>query len=249
MIRRYTYPWQILFGLGGQVCFGGQRSFRADARACLDRLAPPLQVYGAEYIPVCGPALITVNHYFRPGFNVWWAALAIASVMPEEMHWTMTGELTYPGKWYAGLGGAGSRWLLGRLARVYGFTAMPPMPPRPGDVAARGLAVRRVLSYAREHPAALIGLAPEGMDMPGGVLGWPPEGAGRFIALLAGFGFRVTPVGAYEQDGAFCLHFGPAYALYLPAGLAAGEKDRVAAQIIMGAIARLLPLPLRGEFA
>lgn len=249
MHPHYTYPRRTLLGLGRQVLTGGRRSFRADARACLDRLAPPLQVCGAEHIPVCGPALITVNHYFRSGFNVWWVALAIASVMPEEMHWTMTGELTYPGKWYAGLGGVSSRWLLRRLASVYDFTAMPPMPPRPGDVAARGLAVRRVLSYAREHPAAFIGLAPEGMDMPGGVLGWPPEGAGRFIALLAGRGFRVTPVGAYEQDGAFCLHFGPAYALHLPAGLAAGEKDRAAAQIVMGAIARLLPLPLRGEFA
>ncbi len=249
MHPHYTYPWRTMLVLCRQVLTGGRRSFRADARACLDRLAPPLQVYGAEHIPVCGPALITVNHYCRPGFNAWWIALAIASVAPEEMHWTMTGELTFPGKWYAGLGGAGSCWLLGRLARVYGFTAMPPMPPRPGDAAARGLAVRRVLSYAREHPAALIGLAPEGMDMPGGVLGWPPEGAGRFIALLAGMGFCVTPVGAYEQDGAFRLHFGPPYTLRLPTGLSAEEKDRSAAQVVMAAIARLLPLPMRGEFA
>ena len=131
-------PRRTLLGLGRQVLTGGQRSFRADARACLDRLAPPLQVLGVEHIPACGPALVTVNHYRRAGFNAWWIALAIASVAPEEMHWTMTGELTFPGKWYAGLGQPGSRWLLRRISAVYGFTAMPPMPPRPGDVAARG---------------------------------------------------------------------------------------------------------------
>lgn len=248
MHPRHTYPPRTLLGLSRAVLTGGRRSFRADAAACLGRLSPPLQVLGAEHVPARGPALITVNHYTRPGLGVWWCALAIASVAPQEMHWAMTGELTYPGKWYAGPAGAGSRWLLGRLAAVYGFTAMPPMPPRPGDVAARGLAVRRVLRYARDHPAALIGLAPEGMDMPGGVLGWPPEGAGRFIALLAALGFPVIPVGAYEQNGAFCLHFGPAYELRLPAGMSAAARDRQAAQTVMSAIARLLPRQLRGVF-
>lgn len=249
MYPLYIYPWRTVLGLGRQVCFGGRRSFRADARVCLDRLTPPLQVYGAEHIPASGPALITANHYTRAGFGAWWIALAIASVVRAEMHWAITGELTFPGKWYAGVGGAGSRWLLRRISAVYGFTAMPPMPPRPGDVLRRARAVHRVLIYARQHPAAIIGLAPEGMDMPGGVLSWPPEGVGRFIALLADLGFRVSPVAAYEQDGAFCLHFGPAYALRLPAGLAVKHKDRAAAQIVMAAVAPLLPLRLRGEFA
>lgn len=249
MYPRYAYPWRTLLGLGRHVCFGGQRSFRADARACIGRLRPPLRLHGAENIPARGPALVTLNHYCRPGFNAWWNALAIASVVPAEMHWTVTGELTFPGKRYAALGQTGSRWLMRRLSNVYGFTAMPPMPPRPGDVMPRASAVRRVVEHARQHPAAILGLAPEGMDMPGGVPGRPPAGVGRFIALLAGLDFRVTPAGVYEQDDEFCLHFGPAYALRLPAGLPAEEKDRLAAQIVMEAIARLLPLSLRGEFA
>lgn len=249
MYPHYAYPRRILLGLAGQILLGGRRSFRADACACLARLTPPLQVHGAGHIPAHGPALITVNHYHRPGFGAWWIALAIASVVPVEMHWTMTGELTYPGKWYAPMGRVVSRRLLGRAAAIYGFTAMPPMPPRPADVTPRALAVRRVLRYARQHPTAILGLAPEGMDMPHGVLSWPPEGAGRLVSLLAGLGFSITPVGAYEQDGAFCLHFGPAYVLQLPPGLPAPEKDRRATEIVMRAIAALLPLPLRGEFA
>ncbi len=243
-----AYPYRTVLGLAAATLSGGQRSFRADARACIGRLNPPLQVEGQAHVPSSGPALITVNHYWAPGFAAWWIALAIAAVVPTEMHWAITGELTYPGQWYAPLGQAGSRWLLRRLAAVYGFTAMPPMPPRPGDVAARAQAVGRVLRYARAHPAAILGLAPEGMDMPGGVLGWPPAGAGRFIALLAGLGFSITPAAAYEQDGALHLSFGPAYALRLPPGLTAAERDHRAARTVMEAIAELLPAHLRGEF-
>ncbi len=246
---RYAYPRRALLGLGWQVLAGGRRSFAADARACLDCLQPPLQVLGREHIPARGPALIVVNHYHRPGFDAWWIALAITSVVPVEMHWVMTDELTFPGKWYAALGQAGSRWLLGRLARIYGFTAMPPMPPRPGDVTRRALAVRRLVAYARQHPDAVLGLAPEGRDIPNGGLGWPPPGAGRLIALLAELGFPITPVGAYERDGAFWLHFGPAFQLQVPPDLSATEKDRFVARTVMTAIARLLPEPLKGEFA
>lgn len=249
MYPRYSYPWRGVLGLAWQVFFDGRRSFAEDARACLKCLQPPLRLLGQEHVPVGGPALIVVNHYHRPGFDAWWIALAIASVVPVEMHWTMTDELTFPGKRYSALGRAGSRWLLGRLAHIYGFTSMPPMPPRPGDVTRRALAVRRLLTYARDHPAAVLGLAPEGMDMPGGQLSWPPAGAGRLIASLSDLGFPVTPVGAYEQCGAFWLHFGPAFRLQVPAALPAEEKDRFVARTVMTAIARQLPEPLRGEFA
>jgi hypothetical protein len=46
----------------------------------------------------------------------------------------------------------------------------------------------------------------------------------------------------------FCLDFGQAYMLHIPAGLAADEKDQAVAEVAMKAIARQLPLRLRGEF-
>jgi hypothetical protein len=244
----YSYPPSVVLGLADRVFFGGRRSFRRDGQACLRRLDPPLRLLGRENLPACGPALITFNHYYRPGFSAWWMALAIDAVMPEEVHFVMTGELTYPGKWYAPLGMAVSRWLLQRLGRVYGFTTMPPMPPRPRDVAARTRAVRSALAYARSHPAALLGLAPEGGDQPGGRVNWPPSGAGRFVALLAEGRRPILPVGAYEEDGAFCLNVGEAYRLELPAGLSSEGRDRSAARLVMKMIAALLPARLRGEF-
>ncbi len=251
----YTYPPLGVLGLAFNVFFGGHRSFHADGKRCIARLTsqsrcakPPLRVYGAENIPQSGPCLITFNHYYRPGFHAWWLALGIASVVPVEMHWIMTGELTFPSRWYAPLGRPISRWLLKRLSQVYGFTTMPPMPPRPCDVAERAGAVRQALSQIEDHPDIILGLSPEGGDHPGGRLSWPAAGAGRFGLLLASRGLRFVPVGAFEAEGEFCLSFGPAYRLSLPPGLSSEEKDRQAAEIMMQNIARQLPAHLRGEF-
>jgi 1-acyl-sn-glycerol-3-phosphate acyltransferase len=249
MYPDYSYPLRLAPGFAASVLWGTGRSFRADAQACLARLKPPLRVLGQENIPQSGPALLTFNHYYRPGFHAWWLALAIAAITPQEVHFGMAGELTFPGKWYAPLGRAGSRWLLRRLAKIYGFTDMPPMPPRPQDVAARARSVRAMLDYARRHPQAILALAPEGGDnVPSGALARPASGAGRFLALLAGSGFPVTPVGAYEEAGEFCLRFGAAYRLEVPPRLGAEERDRLAAETVMRAIARQLPERLRGEF-
>jgi hypothetical protein len=248
MVPRYNYPPFAFIRLAPNVFFGGHRSFRHDGQLCLERLKPPLQVLGAENIPQGGPCLITFNHYYRPGFNAWWMALALAGIVPVDIHFVMTGELTWPGKWYAPLGQAGSRWLLQRFSKIYGFTTMPPMPPREKDLAARARSVRETLNFARQHPQAVLSLAPEGGDQPGGVLNWPASGAGRFVLLLAEQGFPVLPVGAYEEAGEFCLHFGAAYRLQVPRGLGQDEKDRRTSQTVMSAIAAQLPPPLRGGF-
>ncbi len=248
MYPRYTYPTFGFFRLAPNVLSGGHRSFRRDGQLCIERLKPPLRVLGEKNIPQSGPCLITFNHYFRPGFNAWWMALGIAALVPVDMHWVMTGELTFPGKWYAPLGMAGSHWLLQRLSKIYGFTTMPPMPPREKDVTARARSVRETLAFARQHPHAILGLAPEGGDQPGGLLNWPASGAGRFVLLLAEQGFPILPVAAYEENGEFCLRFGVAYRLQVPRGLSSDGKDRAAAQTVMSAIAVQLPPHLRGGF-
>jgi 1-acyl-sn-glycerol-3-phosphate acyltransferase len=249
MYPRYSYPPFGFFRLAPNVLFGGQRSFRRDGQLCISQLKPPLRVFGVENIPQGGPCLITFNHYYRPGFDAWWMALALAATLPMDIHFVMTGELTWPGKWYAPLGMAGSRWLLRRLSKIYGFTTSPPMPPRQKDVERRAKSVREFLSYARKHPQAVLGLAPEGGDNPPtGGLARPASGAGRFISLLAEQGFPVLPVGAYEETGEFCLRFGAEYRFQVPRGLNPDEKDHFASHTVMSAIAAQLPPRLRGDF-
>jgi len=245
---KYSYPPLVALGLAMNVFFGGRRSFRRDSQACLARLQPPLKVLGVENVPTHGPILITFNHYFRSGFNAWWMALGLAAVFPMDIHFVMTGELTFPGKWNAPIGMLGSHWLLSRLSKIYGFTTMPPMPPRPKDLAERAQSVRQTLEFARRHPQAVIGLAPEGGDQPGGLLNWPSPGAGRFMILLAGARYQILPVGLYETHGEFCLKYGSVYDLQLPDQFNGDEKDRAAAQIVMHNIAAQLPDSLRGPF-
>jgi hypothetical protein len=224
-----------------------KRSFREDAVACIERLKPALQVNGKQNIPWTGPCVLTVNHYYHPGFQAWWFALGISACVPAEMYWAMTGELTFPGRWYAPLGMSVSKFILSRAARMYGFTTMPPMPPRPKDVDARARAVREVLEVMRQRKV-ILGFAPEGGDQPAGRLSMPAGGAGRFGLLLAGLGAKFVPVGAYESGDGFCLNFGEAYELSVPSNLSADERDRFAARIMMGKIAVLLPSDLQGEF-
>jgi hypothetical protein len=76
----------------------------------------------------------------------------------------------------------------------------------------------------------------------------PAPGAGRFLLLLAGQGFPILPVGAWEEAGELCLRFGGSYSLDLPHSLKADEKDHAATEIVMRRIAALLPERLQGEF-
>jgi 1-acyl-sn-glycerol-3-phosphate acyltransferase len=244
----YSYPTYLLLNLIRDIFLGRRRSFRADSVACLARLIPPLRVSGMENIPSNGPCLLTFNHYSRQGFHAWWNALAIAAQLPIEAHIIMTSELTFPGKWYAPAGKTVSRWLLKRITRIYGFSSMPPMPPRDKDVAARARAVRAVLSFVKRTANPVVCLAPEGGDTPGGRLAFPPSGSGRFILHLAGNALRVFPIGVWEQEGCLCVNFGVPFTLSIPKDLPADEKDRAAARSIMENIALLLPSHLRGEF-
>lgn len=245
---KYGYPCGVVVGLAFSTLLGLQRSFHKDAIRCIGRLKPSLQVTGKENIPKSGPCVITVNHYHRPGFGAQWLALGISALVPREMHWVMTAEWTAPGRWYEPIKGAYSRLLLKYLSRVYGFTTMPPMPPRPKDVEARAQSVRKVLEYTKRNPDFVLGLAPEGKDRSDGILTAPAPGAGRFALLLAGRETAFVPVGACEANGAFRLHFGPAYRLSVPKDLSPDEKDRAAAEVMMKKIAVLLPEHLRGEF-
>ena len=238
----------MILRLALTVLRGARRSFGADARLAL-AANPAYRVIGLECIPQSGPLLVTINHYSRPGFGAWWSALTVSAHLPEPMHWIMTAEWTLVRSLGEQLLSWGSFWALPRIARVYGFTSMPPMPPRPQDAHARGNAVRHVFAHLRTYPQAVVALSPEGRSIPNEHLGWPPPGAGRFILHLARHTGRVLPVGVCDLDGQICVRFGPVYSIDLPAALVPAEQDRWAARQVMQHIAALLPLEMHGEFA
>ena len=239
---RYPFPWKIGIHLLRDSILFRSRSFREDAVKSIQLISPNLKIIQEAYIPKNGPCLLAMNHYSRPGFDAWWIALGISAVIPVEIHWMMTDAWTH-----AGTLEPITRWLFPRLAQVYGFTTTPPMPPAPHNVDSRVQAVRHVLEAARS-PGAVIGLAPEGRDHPGGILSPPPPGVGRFIHQLAKHCQRIVPIGVYEDAEYFCLNFGPSFTLTIPSKFTADERDHHVTQQVMRRIACLLPPHLRGDY-
>lgn len=255
----YRLPPRFVPAFAWGVATLRSRSFAQDANLALTGLHPELDIRGKEHIPPEGPCLVTCNHYSRPGFAAWWLAFSISAAVAAqrlptadpEIHWVITGAWTFPdSRWKHRFLTPISRWVLDRVARMYGFVSMPPMPPDPGEVGSRARAVRQTLRLARQaaRDGDMIGLAPEGRDVGPG-LGEPPRGAGVFIGLLVQAGLPVLPVGISEQDGRLRLSFGPTYEPSVPhtplgtggVGPAARAlRDRVVSQQVMDAIARQL---------
>lgn len=248
MASDYSIPSALIVSIAWSWIWLRKRSFREDARAILANHHPAPQFTALENIPSSGAFLVTFNHYYRPGFNVMFLAMALASALPPRAGFVMTGELTYPGKWYAPLGKPVSRIVLKRLAQLYGFIHMPPMPPRPGDVAERAASVRTSLSWLENKTDPILILAPEGADQPGGRLSRPPSGAGRFISLLAARGMEILPAAGWEQADCLCVRFGRPYSLNVPKQSNRGEFDRATSDTVMRSIAALLPEALRGDY-
>ena len=242
MPSRYPLPWRIAFPLFWDALRAGHRSFQTDARASADLLSPPIQITHPENIPSQGPVLLITNHYSHPGFQAWWIALAISSVVPLEIHWLMTNAWTFLGPLTLV-----SQWVLTRVAQVYGFTPSPPMPPTPKDAEQRAWAVRQILEISRK-PNPVIALAPEGRDDPGGILGPFPPGAGRFIEKIALHCQPIVPIGVYEDDESLCLSFGPAFELRSVSQQPASVRDQIISQQVAAALVQQLPPHLRGQY-
>lgn len=246
---KYSYPPGRFIRAAWDLLLARRRDLQEDARACMRHMRAELKVCGREHLPQQGSCVLTINHYHRPGLGAQWIALAVTALVPLRIRWAVTGELMCQGKWYRAIGSRASRTFLKRLAHIYGLTTMPPMPPRPEDVAARATAVRALLEYIRQTKHPVLGISPEGHNPPDGALTRPAAGFGRFALLLARAGMKFVPVGGYEVDQIFYLHIGNAYELNVPAQLSADQKDEQAMQIVMRNIACLLPMHLRGDFA
>jgi hypothetical protein len=124
---------------------------------------------------------------------------------------------------------------------------MPPMPPVTEETIERALSIRNLHRHLRSQPLPILYLAPEGMDFPGGSLGFPPDGTGKLINHVYKDLKRILPVGVYEEDGKLFLNFGSVFGL--DANRSQLNDDRQISLLIMKKIAALLPVRLRGQFS
>jgi hypothetical protein len=246
-------PTTPLIGLALRILFSSltrsKRSFKKDSTWAMSFFHPPIRAYGQANIPTRGPCLITMNHYSRPGSQGFWLAMGVNALVPLDITWVMTAAWTYIGQIHGIIMRPIVRWFIGLISRTYGTLRLPSVPPVPGEEQERAIAVRKVVQAVREASQPVLGLAPEGGDIPGGKLGWPPPGAGRFMLHLNRMGLPIVPVGINEENGILCFRFGPAYQLAVPDGLPSEEQDKQAIRQVMGAIAGLLPEAMWGDFS
>ncbi len=243
---RYRFPAGLVIKVLHSFIKGKRRDILQDCREISAGISPPPVFRGQENIPQRGPYLVTLNHYSRPGFLILWAAVALSAALPKSSIWLMTAA------WTKRSGGLDRviTWLthilFKRVAECYSLVTMPAMPPAPGDAAERALSIRRLMDKIRDDPEAVVCIAPEGMDFPGGVLGRPHPGTGRLLLQMARQLKRILPVGVYEEAGQLILHIGQLYVLEIPS-----ERENVDQMVIdqvMRQIAALLPDELRGSF-
>jgi 1-acyl-sn-glycerol-3-phosphate acyltransferase len=217
------------------------RSFRSDSVNLSAKMSPPIRYIGLEHLPAHGPLLLTANHYSRPGFNTAWIAIGITSALPVDVAWVMSNEWLFEGNRFAFVLRPAMRFVLKSLTLTYQFLSMPTMVPGYSTSQQRSAGVRQAIERLRAHPDLVLGLTPEGMDVPGGSLGLPPAGAGRFIQYLHQMGLPIFPVGVCEKDDCLCIHFGSPYSLDLPSLSANGELDLAIRQLVMEHIRQVLP--------
>ena len=252
--QSYRLPLAYLLAMLVSVLTGRRRSFSADGRSLLGRLAIPPRIAGDEYVPAQGPFILVANHYQRKGLWVSWVGLLISmAVAPRrlespEVSWAMAGEwrenLVGPIPWPAPF----LRWLFGRIATTYGHVRVPAADfMSSGRAQAVRCMLRTLRPQANEGTPSPLGLLPEGRNSPDRSLQRPDRSIGRLLLHLCGEDVPVLPAAVCELDGALTVTFGPP--LSLECFRAAGDEAADAAlDEVMLAVARLLPPSMRGPY-
>lgn len=230
------------------LLLGRRRSFREDAQLLVQRIRPAAVVLGDPPVVSGNGLVLAVNHYNRPGFGAWWIALSIAAAVQADMHWMMTAAWVYPDRLRSWTVTPLSRWVLTRVARSYGFTSTPPMPPRPRDYLARAAALRTLLRALDKSTSPVLGIAPEGFDSGDGSLQRPAAGVSHLFHHLWLRGMTFVPVGVFEEGGRLITRFGPPLDVATNTVNADPGAEQLLEQVMRG-IAACLPPALHGHYS
>jgi hypothetical protein len=251
---RYAPSWVL--SVARSLVLGQPRSFATDAQRLAEGMDPKPRVENAHFIPSTGAFVVVSNHYCKPGYSAWWGVALIAATIAQarpadaEITWAMTNRWTYPDWLGSHVKTPLTYWVFTRLARMWGFVSMPPMPPQPQYVVEGMRAVRQLLallaSPAGQQPC--IGIVPEGRDSPDGSLIEPPAGTGRLLLHLTEAGLPMLPVGVSEVDDVLTARFGQLFQLRVSGTRDRKELDRLASAQVMTAIGAQLPRELWGMY-
>ncbi len=237
----YPFPWGRFLGLAMNLSTG-HRSLLADCASMVARITPSPLLHGEQNIPDSGPVVLMANHYQRAGLWIAWPGAVITEAVARRraadppVHWLVTGGLHFSQSRGRGPQVPLARPLLEAVARCYHMEALPPR----GSLG-RAAAIHRWLGWATEGDA--LGMFPEGIRGRAGRLRQPEPGFDHLTRFLAKRAIPVLPVGICELAGAIHVAFGDPIlgSAYVP--------DRSPAEVVMRAIALLLPEAMRGPYS
>lgn len=213
-------------------------------------------VTGAEHIPSEGSFKLVSNHYQRLDLWIGWSGAllinAIAQQRDVSIHYVTTdrariGRFTVPG----------TRWLIERVAAVWGLVLVTPPIIGSGHMEDQRYALLRMLRLLKQNDGRSIclGIMPEGDEgITSGLIDALP-GSGRALYALSTKGLPLLPAAVWEEDCRLHAHFGAPFHLTEAkqpteqfAEQPAKNIDNWARETVMQCLALLLPESLRGNY-
>ncbi len=232
------------------MLLGRPRNAGADGLRLLRGRA--IRFEGVEYLPRSRRFLLVMNHYERPGMNVWWPAFAVSAAAWEAqgrpalpLRWIITDRFYRYRLWRIPIPQALVSWFLARVAARYGLVLVARSPEA---AASRAVTLRRMRCSLEAPDPVPVASTPEGERAGGRTLGEPIPSAGKSLAWLSRGETPVVPVVAFEEAGTLVVRFGAAFVLDWPGLAEARRQEEPLARQVMDALAALLPPGARGRF-
>ena len=246
-LPRYDFsPWFVARWLAGVVLLRRKRDLGRDGRALFAGRRPRPRVEGIERAPREGACIVVMNHYERPGLRVWWCAALVTAALEARrggdppVRWLITDRFEGFRSGGVRLPDALMAWLLRTIARAYGLLLVARPESEAGSRSALLREARRVL-----REGAPLALTPEAASGSGVELARPWPGSGAALAWLARGSVPpapLVPVAVFDgAEGRLVARFGAPFTLER-------ASDEDASEVVMRAIAALLPAELRGPY-
>ena len=247
---RYHIPFRWFMEMGRAMLANTPRAIADDSAFAVSLLPKQACISGVEHIPLQGSFVLVSNHYQRLDLWIGWSGAVLIDAIAQRrrdiaFHFITTdrariGRFSVPG----------TRWLIQRVANVWGLVLVTPQAIAQEHVEGQRLTLLRLVRLLRrsQNPVC-IGLMPEGDE--GNTLGLKEAlpGSGRSLLALARLGLPLVPAAVWEADGQLHAQFGIPFSLQDEvSGGSAEESDAYVRQMVMRRIAALLPRVLRGKY-
>ena len=246
---RYTLPPHWFMEMGRAMLANTPRSIAKDSAFGVSRMPKPPHVTGTEHIPREGSFVLVSNHYQRLDLWIGWSGAVLINAVAQQrtqgiaFHYITTdrariGRFTVPG----------TRWLIQRVANVWGLVLVTPPTIAHEQVAGQRFALLRLLRLVKQSTSPIcIGLMPEGDEGNTRGLKEALPGSGRSLLALSRQGLPIIPAAVWEAEGRLHAQFGSPIAATAATTLHnSTDSDTAVRRSVMQHIAALLPCVLRG---